>query len=438
MAALVESPLNYYPTAFFVGVPPEFTCDSICFNVLKNAVSCKNGHTMCTGCVDKLQSKECPVCMVNLDLLVPVRKVNEAVEKAAVRCFTRLDADGNLVDDENDESAAAAALSSSSGSGSGSGGAAAGEKRKATGAGEDEGKAKKAKVDVCDWVGQLKDAEAHFKVCPYAGVRCPYQGCGVLVTRSDMADHQRTCERRQQPCKWAGCGTLLAVDMLAAHESTCGKREVGCPNNGCNANRIAFDVLAAHRRTCHFETVACPFAGVGCTDRMPRKDVDAHKRDAMVAHNELLLAEVCGMQREMGTLKEEVSTLKDKVSTLREEVAMCVKKVIVMKVKHAELTGAEPFVPRNPAHPTRIYSEQRVVDGRTFSVYVNINDDRAPDQYGVFLALDEWPPPVQGQAHLRADAPRRASGIREDEERRAHLRGLRGVRLQFRAQGPPR
>ena len=241
MAALVERPLNHYPAALFVGVPPEFTCESICFNVLKDAVSCTAGHTMCRGCADKLRPKECPVCKAKLDLLVPVRAVNEAVAKAEVKCFTRLAADGNLVDTENDDSAAAAAASSSSSSSSSSGGAAAGGKRKAAGGGG-KGKAKKAKVDACDWLGQLKDAENHFKVCPYAGVRCPHEGCGALVARRDLAEHQQTCEHGTRPCKWAGCGATLAINVLAAHESSCVKRVVGCPNNCCNAARIAFDV----------------------------------------------------------------------------------------------------------------------------------------------------------------------------------------------------
>ena len=171
----------------------------------------------------------------------------------------------------------------------------------------------------------------------------------------------------------------MAINELAAHESSCVKRVVGCPNNCCNAARIAFDVLVAHRRTCHYETVACPYAGVGCKGRMQRKDVDAHKRDAMVAHNELLLAGYCNLQQE--------------VSTLKEEIGRRGKETIVMRVKHAELTGAEPFVPRFPANPTKIYSEQRVVDGRMFRLMAQIeNKNRAPDHYGVFLWLNDGPP----------------------------------------------
>jgi hypothetical protein len=118
---------------------------------------------------------------------------------------------------------------------------------------------------------------------------------------------------------------------------------------------------------------------VGCEDRMLRKDVDKHKRASSERHNELLLAGYCNLQQE--------------VSTLKEEIGRRGKETIVMRVKHAELTGAEPFVPRFPAKPNKIYSEKRVVDGRTFRLM--IDKDRAPDHYGVYLRLDDGPLPCK-------------------------------------------
>jgi len=377
--------------------------------------------------------------------LIPNRAVDEAVAEAEVVCFTRLDADGQLVDDENDDSVAQMAGSSSSSS---SGAAADSGKRKAAGGGK--GKAKKAKVDVCDWVGHLSDAEQHFKVCPYAGVRCPYEDCGDLVARRDLPDHQRTCDYRPQLCRWAGCGTTFVGAALAEHEENCSKREVGCPNKRCNEHRIPFDELAAHRRICRFEKVACPYAGVGCPAHMRRKDVDKHEEQERKRHNELLLARVSELQQEDESLRDEVRTLRrqntlrqkelrslrreelsllreelrelqwehhsvqvdmralrqehqslqeevralrreayvrhvevrdlqQEMTALREEVARCSKQVLVVRVKHAELVGS-PI--------TRSwYSEKRDVNGLTFSMYVDANDNRFPSHYGVFLQL---------------------------------------------------
>ena len=40
-------------------------------------------------------------------------------------------------------------------------------------------------------------------------------------------------------------------------------------------------------------------------------------------------------------------------------------------------------------------SVDRVVDGRTFSVYVDINDASAPNHYGIFLSFDDGPLPCK-------------------------------------------
>jgi len=112
---------------------------------------------------------------------------------------------------------------------------------------------------------------------------------------------------------------------------------------------------------------------------MQRKDVDAHEEAAMKQHNRLLLAGYCILQQEMNARKEESGRRG--------------KETIEIKVKHAELTGAEPFVPRYPSLPTRIYSEPRVVDGRTFRLDVDTNF--APDHYGLFLNFDGGPLPCK-------------------------------------------
>jgi len=448
-------------------------------NVMKNAVQCVNGHSFCEGCADswKRRSDECPFCKVKLDLLIPNRTVAAAVAEAEVVCFTRLGTGDNLIDDEHDDYAAAASHHSDSN------GVDAAGKRKAAGIVYGKGKAKGAKFDVCRWVGKLEDAERHFKVCPYAGVRCSHDGCGALVGRRDLPDHEQTCKHRKQPCKWAGCRVTLPANALAAHESICIKREMRCPNGGCSATRMSIDVLAAHLHTCGFEMVACPFAGAGCTARVPRKDIDAHKQESMSTHMELLLQKVNSSedlwqqevrslkrevqvlqqkvngsedlrQREVGWLIREVTVLQQKVNSsddleqevrslkrkekvlqqkvnssedlwqqevrslkrkekvLQQEVrsledevntlkARDGKEVIVMKIKHAKLTGAEQFVPQNPAQPASIFSEKRVVDGHTFRMMVDTNDSRAPAHYGVFLSIESGPLPCKVECTMK-------------------------------------
>ena len=114
---------------------------------------------------------------------------------------------------------------------------------------------------------------------------------------------------------------------------------VRCPNDGCTVPGIPFDGL------------------------------------------ELLLARVCGMQQEVTAVNAELSASKKDVKALQEEAA---KEVIVLQIKHAELTGAD--------QRTRINSEQRVVDGGTFRVYVETSN---PNYYGVYLQLTNGPLPCK-------------------------------------------
>ena len=60
---------------------------------------------------------------------------------------------------------------------------------------------------------------------------------------------------------------------------------------------------------------------------------------------------------------------------------------IVLKVKHAVLTGSEPFVPLFRDFPNRVYSEERTAGGRTFIAYVESNLYEDPTHYGFFLCL---------------------------------------------------
>ena len=162
---------------------------------------------------------------------------------------------------------------------------------------------------------------------------------------------------------------------------------VQCPHvaKGCGAAPMCFDALAAHLgEVCEMEPVACPFAGAGCKARMLRQAVAAHEEGAMVEHNRLVMAQV--------------QTLQARLSWWQAVALMMAElwprpAVIVLRVKHAELTGVEPFVPLSPSRPTRIYSECVVTDGRTFRMSVETKEAHAPDHYGFFLSLCEGPVP---------------------------------------------
>ena len=361
----VTPPTRALDPSLFVAAPPVDLCCPICKHVpWRNAVSCTNGHLYCKECLqawkNRLPAGKCPQCEVRLDVMVPCRGVEASLAGAAVWCYSRCDEDGAV-------DATASTTDATT-------------------------QRQWQQQDQCAWTGTLGDAEAHFALCPYAGVRCAYDGCALLMLRRDVSAHRAVCRHRTEPCPALGCGEVVKATEMRDHARVCPKRVVQCPHvaKGCGAAPMCFDALAAHLgEACELEPVACPFAGAGCQARMLRQAVAAHEEGAMVAHNRLVMAQSATLQRQMQTLQARLGWWQA-VALMKADLWPR-PAVIVLSVKHAELTGAEPFVPRFSARSTRLYSEDRVVDGRTFVLDVETKADRAPDHYGLFLELKEGP-----------------------------------------------
>jgi hypothetical protein len=60
-----------------------------------------------------------------------------------------------------------------------------------------------------------------------------------------------------------------------------------------------------------------------------------------------------------------------------------------LRVKHAVLTGREPFVSRYPNYPARLYSEDKVLHGHKVAMYVQTKDvdPLCQDYYGLHLDI---------------------------------------------------
>jgi hypothetical protein len=298
------------------------------------------------------------------------------VAESIVYCYSRLPglagSDGDVVaaDDGN-------GTSSSSSSNS-----AVGQKRK-QGSSAAATKSAKARADQCTWTGKLKDAAAHFRECDYAGVVCSFQGCGAVVARKDKAGHEATCDHRTTACKWEGCDVKVRKGAeLDQHEAECPRRVITCPNAGCGSS-MSFDSMATHKaHYCQHEEIPCPFAAQGCTARMLRKDVDSHEDTAMKQHFRLMMKTDSEQQQLVESLKDQVMPDSER---------------IVLQVKHDELTGKVPFVPLFPHHPTRLFSQDRVVRGYAMRLFVQTKKDKPEDQdhYGVYLAVEGGPFPCK-------------------------------------------
>ena len=277
------------------------------------------------------------------------------IENAQVYCFTRLPAleaantstnsnavtDVDADDDDVDEAVGkkraravpAGSGSSSSSSSSSSSGTAA---------------AKRTKSDHCTWTGKLQDAKQHFNECVYAGALCGF-GCGAVVRRIDISEHEASiCPKREVPCTNVGCTAVMPGPMIAAHKAN----------------------------DCLYEVVNCPFSGVGCTERMLRKDIETHEEAAMKQHNRLLLQDNRLLRQDHLSLHQTMAKQEDMLNRQLHQ--------LVYKMKLADLV-VDGVVD--------VYSDHKTFGA--YNAYVGVEKGYAynRDFCGVYLGLNDGPFP---------------------------------------------
>jgi hypothetical protein len=138
---------------------------------------------------------------------------------------------------------------------------------------------------------------------------------------------------------------------------------------------------------------------------MLRKDIDSHEDAALKQHNRLLLGKVKAQQRT--TLQQqqinqyyrekqqkELEELNEAHWRLKQLVGI---EEIVLRVKHSELTGREPFVPRYAVHPTSLYSEYNTLQRHGVWINVQTRNEKPENQdhYGFYLTVVDGPFPCK-------------------------------------------
>ena len=89
-------------------------------------------------------------------------------------------------------------------------------------------------------------------------------------------------------------------------------QRIKCPNGRCTASLNARDMEMHKAHDCLFEPVECPFAVVGCKERMLRKDIKNHEKDASAEHNRLLLIDNMSLR----ILRQEVARQAETIKIL--------------------------------------------------------------------------------------------------------------------------
>ncbi len=112
-------------------------------------------------------------------------------------------------------------------------------------------------------------------------VYCQFSLCSWKGELRAFDDHVRSCP--QSPWKCQYCNFEKQLWGKEAHINTCTKYPVVCPNK-CEIGSVLRSDIDTHLAVCPLQPVKCQFAGVGCTELVPRKDVKKHVAANVLGH----------------------------------------------------------------------------------------------------------------------------------------------------------
>ncbi|XP_035683394.1 RING finger protein 151-like [Branchiostoma floridae] len=81
----------------------------------------------------------------------------------------------------------------------------------------------------CDKKVELQKYDSHKKVCEFATVPCPNEGCELHILRKDVEEHDHVCDYHQLMCP-DGCGDSILRKELDSHSCIMEERVPGRKN----------------------------------------------------------------------------------------------------------------------------------------------------------------------------------------------------------------
>ena len=143
----------------------------------------------------------------------------------------------------------------------------------------------------CKWTGELRNLSGHLSNtnisgCQYQVVPCPSK-CGENILSSQLMKHSKeNCIHRKVQCKF--CQTTGYYNIIIGkHYDECPKVTILCPNN-CKTSTLMRSELQEHIKQCPLQVVHCEYANAGCSQKMPRKDIEIHRVTGMAQHLDLV------------------------------------------------------------------------------------------------------------------------------------------------------
>lgn len=115
-------------------------------------------------------------------------------------------------------------------------------------------------------------------------VRCPHKdnGCQWVGPLSDFNSHCSSCVKRPWACEHCNFETTYEVGVRD-HLPNCEKYPEPCPNS-CEVGTVERCNLKNHLLECPLRVVECEFREVGCSVRVPHRDLGKHMEESGQQH----------------------------------------------------------------------------------------------------------------------------------------------------------
>ena len=165
----------------------------------------------------------------------------------------------------------------------------------------------------CEWIGELGEIDAHLNSrgfpslegCQFIEVECIY--CSDHVRRLEIQAHvKERCHKRPYSCHYCGKYDSDFEDVSTNHLPVCGFYPVDCPNKCGKVLQRQYTEKHISDE-CPLTLVDCAFKHIGCSVRLPEKDMLAHIAESVGAH---LLLQTTSYKQMVTRLEEENKKLK--------------------------------------------------------------------------------------------------------------------------------
>jgi len=166
---------------------------------------------------------------------------------------------------------------------------------------------------VCVWNGKFSTLGAHLKECPCVEVKCANVGCATVFRRSERFAHIAECLFLPVNCELCA-HTVLRKDMTQHLEQSCPCYVTTCECGAALERRNVEEHLVS---VCPEALVPCLYAEYGCTDKVPRKQLNAHLSETEKHNTQLfMLRELSALRRDVAALRENIKVMELERATI--------------------------------------------------------------------------------------------------------------------------